>query len=228
MMDAASGHLDRPVPTCPGWDVAQLVGHLGGIYAWAGGLVNGGGEPPTGGGPEVPADRAQLLGWFGERREEILSALLSHGPEDPAWTFIRSGPHNVEWWARRQALETAVHRFDAGSAAGRPEPITAELSVEGIDEFLTYFLSRVLARQPVDGLRGTFHLHCTDADGEWSLDFDADDVAPRREHAKADTALRGPASGLYLWLWNRQTPEQAGIEVFGDTSVVETWPRVTM
>ncbi|MGH9115951.1 MAG: maleylpyruvate isomerase N-terminal domain-containing protein, partial [Acidimicrobiales bacterium] len=29
---AAEAGLDRPVPTCPGWDVAALVAHLGQVH----------------------------------------------------------------------------------------------------------------------------------------------------------------------------------------------------
>ena len=44
LADAADGRLDRPVPTCPEWTVANLVAHLGGVYAWVGRVVAAGGE----------------------------------------------------------------------------------------------------------------------------------------------------------------------------------------
>src|ERR1700728_2339939 len=34
LADAADGHLERPVPSCPEWDVAQLVIHTGGVHRW--------------------------------------------------------------------------------------------------------------------------------------------------------------------------------------------------
>jgi hypothetical protein len=67
-------------------------------------------------------------------------------------------------------------------------------------------------------------VHCTDTPGEWWLDFDAEGLAAKREHAKGDTALRGPASGLFLWLMNRQNAGDSGIEVLGDGALVEAWP----
>src|ERR1700689_3142477 len=44
LADAADGHLERPVPACPEWDVAQLVTHTGGVHAWAAQVVAARGE----------------------------------------------------------------------------------------------------------------------------------------------------------------------------------------
>ena len=38
------------------------------------------------------------------------------------------------------------------------------------------------------------------------------------------TAVRGPASDLYLWLWNRRSSD--GLEVFGDDAVAKAWTGV--
>jgi uncharacterized protein (TIGR03083 family) len=223
---AATGNLERRVPACPEWEVADLLAHLGGVYGWVRSALEAAGQPPARSFPEAPKDRDQLLPWFTEQRDGLLAELAGRDPQGPAWVFISSEPQQVWWWYRRQALETAVHRFDAQASIGNPEPVEASLAIEGVDEFLTGFLSRVIARAPVDALTGTFHLHATDAPGEWWLDLDTEDFATRREHAKADTAVRGPASGLYLWLWNRQTPEEAGLEVFGNGSVIRAWSDV--
>jgi len=147
------------------------------------------------------------------------------------------GPHTVGWWRRRQALETAVHRWDAEAATGDPSPVPTGLAVDGIDEYLFDFLPRIYARRPAGSgpgelpHSGTLHLHATDAEdipggGEWFVEFEGDYPSVRREHAKADTALRGPASGLYLWLWNRQTPAGAGLEVLGSAGVVGAWANI--
>jgi hypothetical protein len=119
-----------------------------------------------------------------------------------------------------------VQNAGAPSDAG---PIAAELAVRGVDEFLADFLPRAFSAHPTapattGALTGTLHLHATDTPGEWWLDFAAEGLATRREHAKADTAVRGPASGLYLWLWNRQAPEAAGLVVFGRAETVGAWP----
>ena len=208
---AADGHLERPVPTCPEWNVAQLVTHAGSVYGWAGQVVAARGDrvgPRQA--PDAPEEAAALLEWYRTQLAQLVEA-LSVDPETPAWTFSPTAPANVGWWIRRQALETAVHRWDVQGAAGlAPVAIPAELAAEGIDETLADFVPRVLSSSPVAELTGTMHLHATDTPGEWWLDFRDDGLVTRREHAKADTALRGPASGLYLWLWNQPDPEEAG------------------
>jgi uncharacterized protein (TIGR03083 family) len=227
LADAADGHFDQKVGTCPDWTVRQLVGHVGQVHAWVCAAVAAGGQRVSRRDiPEPPEDDAARLAWYRTGLDRLVKA-LAVDPETPAWTFSPNAPDNVGWWQRRQALEMAIHRWDAQSAAGATPaaPIDAELAVDGIDELLEEFLPRVLS-SPVEGLKGTFHLHATDTPGEWWLDFAAADLATRREHAKADTAVRGPASGLYLWLWNRQTPEEAGLDVFGQTETVTAWRSI--
>jgi hypothetical protein len=40
-------------------------------------------------------------------------------------------------------------------------------------------------------------------------------------HGKADVALRGPASTLYLWCLNRATSDE--LDVVGDGAVADLW-----
>ena len=44
------------------------------------------------------------------------------------------GPDRAGFWARRQAQELAIHRWDAQTAAGEPRPIDRALAVDGIQE----------------------------------------------------------------------------------------------
>jgi hypothetical protein len=137
-------------------------------------------------------------------------------------------PATAAFWFRRMAHETLVHQWDAASAisgarSGAPQ-LDPVLAADGIDEYLTMIVpsahgrSRLLA-----GLTGSVHVHCSDTSGEWQLDIQPDALEVRREHAKGDVALRGPASGLLLVLLNRLNENDAGVEIFGDASLVAAW-----
>ena len=141
--------------------------------------------------------------------------------------FRRLGDHTIGWWRRRQALETAVHRWDAELTADRDaHPLDADLAVDGIEELLLEFLPRWKDTDQAKAMTGTLHLHSTDAESEWTVDMDASPPVVRREHAKGDAAIRGPASSLYLWLWNRTGADSSDLEVFGSAAVVEAWQAI--
>ncbi len=220
---AAATGLDRPVAACPGWDVRAVVDHVANVYRWAAAFVRTREQQELT--PGEPAD--DPVPDFKRGLAELEGELRSASPESEMWTLASDRGH-LGWWMRRWALETAVHRWDVEAAVSSPgsaRPVATPLAVEGIDEFLTDMLPRAL-RRGAPGVEGTLHLHCTDADGEWLIDLSAEHPAPTREHAKADTAIRGPAGGLYLWLWNRLAPDAAGLETFGHASVVEAWTGV--
>lgn len=217
---SSAAALDRPVPTCPGWTVADLVGHLGSVYDWAERAVAAGGARPSGSRSAPPADRGQLPAWFAQQRRAVLDALDSAPADRPAWNFSgRDETFTVGWWRRRQAMETAIHLFDLQLATTGPTPIDADLAADGVDEMLTVFLPSAATRQPgaLLGVSGTLHLHSTDADGEWVVDFDPPVPAVSRRHTKADAAVRGPAAELFLWVWNRRPLDV--LEVFGRAEI---------
>lgn len=226
MADLAEEHLDVAIGACPGWTVADVTGHVGGLYSWVWLIIQADGAAPDKDRDSPPSDRSMLIDWFRDQRTAVVDALSSKEPEDPAWIFMRSGKPTVGWWRRRMAQETAVHLYDVELAAGRPGSVAPDLAADGVDEFLTQWLPALLRRNPLAGLEGTFHVHCTDADGEWVMDFSAPALDVRREHAKADTAVRGPASDLFLWLWNRLPLPSSGLEVFGRNEVAEALDAV--
>lgn len=228
LADLAGDHLDRPVRACPGWTVADLVAHLGGVYSWVWLVIQAGGDKPDKDRDRAPDDRSELLEWFRRQRAGAITALESKEPDEPAWVFVRTADATVGWWRRRQALETAMHLYDVEEAAGKPGPVAPELAADGVDEYLTAFLPGYLRRNPIEGLEGSFHLHCTDADGEWVMDFSAPELSVRREHAKADTAVRATASNLFLWLWNRLPLDSPDLQVFGRREVAEALGSVRL
>ena len=218
---AVSAGFGAPVPWCPEWTVADLVWHVAEVYQFWGFIVATRAADPSG---YVEPDRGaddDLLATF-DTNLATLTATLSTTPADTTvWTW--AGDHTVGFVQRRMAHETAVHRWDAESAAGAQHEIEAMLASDGIDEFLEHvFASRAAALEPVGG---SVHIHCGDVPGEWTIRPTADGFDVTREHAKGDCALRGAASDLLLALWRRTGLDT--IDVVGDEAVAQRFVATT-
>jgi uncharacterized protein (TIGR03083 family) len=211
---AGRAGLDTTVPSCPDWDVAELLGHIGRVYRWAAACVEAN-EAVSPRDLPRPPERDARVAWVQEGVTRVL-AVLDRPPDEPAWTWAPGG--TVGFWQRRQAHETAVHRVDAELAGGPPTPVPRELAVDGIDEWLG-LLSYRLGTPAVTGTGETLHVHCTDGDGEWLLRLTGDGLAVDRVHAKGDAAVRGSASDLLLVLMRRLPPER--VEVLGERAVLD-------
>jgi hypothetical protein len=48
-------------------------------------------------------------------------------------------------------------------------------------------------------------------------------IGVSRGGGQAECSLAGPASGLYLLLWNRCDPAAAGVTVSGDPAALQIW-----
>jgi uncharacterized protein (TIGR03083 family) len=199
---AAGKGLDPPVPACEGWTVADLVLHTGMVHRHKLEVVRGRlAEPPDPWPPPAPT-RAELLGWYSQGLEELVTVLEATDPETPAWTFYRPD-RTVGFWYRRMAQETAVHRVDAESAHGDPRPVPAALAADGVGELLEVFLAPHAEGSPVGGRGETLHLHATDTEGEWLLRLLPAGVEVGQGHGQGEAAAAGTASDLLLFLWGR-------------------------
>jgi hypothetical protein len=225
--------LDAPVPTVEGWTLERVVRHVGKVHQWVAAVL------AEGPGADVGAVAAGLPGMpkgpdclpaYAEALQAVAAEIERHHPDDPAATF--AGPGTVRFWARRQALEVAVHRIAAGGP--EPERVDADAAADGIDEWARLFLATRFAQRggtfPADLAGRTVHIHGTDdpapPDGaEWLLTFGSgsDDGGPgvdvQATHAKGDVALRGPAHDLFLTVWRRRP--RSSIDAIGDTAVAD-------
>ncbi|MDJ0962397.1 MAG: maleylpyruvate isomerase family mycothiol-dependent enzyme, partial [Acidimicrobiia bacterium] len=146
---AERGGLDADVPTCPGWDMRELLRHLGMIHLWAAGHVAELQDPSWGDDinefaklwPELavfwPEDD-RLIAWYLETNANLVQTLESAPSDVEAWTFLPA-PSPLAMWARRQAHETAVHRFDGEKAAGIATSFDPVFAADGIDELVAGF-----------------------------------------------------------------------------------------
>jgi uncharacterized protein (TIGR03083 family) len=221
---AARAGLDAPVPSCPGWSVADLVAHTGLVHRRVAERVRTRAmRRSLGVSIEAPPE-SELVGWFEDGVEELARVLADADPDGPVWNWS-IGAQRAGFWPRRMAHETAVHRWDGQAAHGKPRPIDGDLAVDGIDEFLDVFLATDLARAPAANLGGAVHLHCTDRAAEWLVEVRDGRPTVRREHARGDVAVRAPASDLLLLLWKRIQP--GTVEVFGDAALFRAFSALT-
>jgi uncharacterized protein (TIGR03083 family) len=217
------------IGTCPSWDMSALVGHVSSVHRWAAQMLRSRATERlsrrTMDAP--PSEPEAVLAWYGAGLSDLMAALDQIDPDEPVWNWRPDGDRRARFWHRRMANETAVHRWDAQAAAGDAVALDAALSVDGIDEYLELFLAGRLKEQPVAALNGSLHLHATDIDGEWWLALAPDNLDRRHEHAKADTAIRGPASELLLWLWNRRPSDSAELQTFGSPVILDHFRSFT-
>ena len=87
-------------------------------------------------------------------------------------------------------------------------------------------MSEVTRRFRVTGkVQGVYFRHSTRLEAERLA---LSGYARNLPDGSVEVAVRGPASGLDLWLWNRQSITEAGLEVFGDRAVTEAFGAVRL
>jgi uncharacterized protein (TIGR03083 family) len=218
--------LSRPVPTCPGWDLTQLMRHVGRGDRWAAAMVRNRAievlDPRTVEGGKPPADRGGALAWLQESPRLLLEA-VSVDPDVPVWTF--TGPRPARWWVRRRMHEAMIHRVDAALALGVGYPLEAAFAADGISEWLGLLAARPGAAILPDG--ATVHLHATDeglgTEGEWEIRGGADGIGWEHAHEKGDVAVRGAAADLLLALLRRIPGGDGRLEVLGEQERWTSW-----
>jgi uncharacterized protein (TIGR03083 family) len=202
--------LASPVPSCPDWNLEQLVGHLGAVFRrGAGHLSRGTAAKPQSDVWEQPPAGEAVIAWWEDSLRQLVAEVESVDPAAPAWNWSIQEPV-ARFWFRRMAIETAIHRWDAelAAAAGYTEPIEPELAADGVAEALDTWLSSGRRVGPTD-LRGVVNLIATDADAHWAVRLrgegfsvlDTDTVFDEAPHAQ--TAVSGSASDLLLAIWGR-------------------------
>ncbi len=182
-----TGDLTAPVPACPGWDVGDLGAHLGLVHRWATDALTCATPPPMGSAP----GRAELAGWFAQGAARLLQALRETDPATECWGF-GPRPHTVGFWVRRQALETAVHVWDAATALGRAATVPADLATDGVDEVARMFYPRQVHLGRREAIPAAVLLRSTDTGAEVLLG-----------QGQPGAVLAAPAEALLLLLWGR-------------------------
>ncbi len=235
--------LAAAVPSCPPWQVRDLLRHQGYVHRWAAAYVS---VPIRAEAPELTeaeqltagAADDRLLDWFRDGHGALIRTLRAADPGVISWTFL-DAPSPLAFWARRQAHETAIHRADAQLAAGETPGYPADFAADGVDELIMGFFARggggagaepdgepAANRTPDRTSDRTLLIRARDAGQEWRAELGADGrrvARVSRGGGPAACTLDGPAAGLYLLLWNRSDAGAAGVSVSGDAELAEAW-----
>src|ERR1700691_6378001 len=87
LLAAARTDWSRPVPDCPGWDAADLVGHMGAILGWMARIVTTGQAVPRRDRETPPAGQEALSAWYAAHLDKTVAVLTATPPESRVWTF---------------------------------------------------------------------------------------------------------------------------------------------
>jgi uncharacterized protein (TIGR03083 family) len=232
----AGADLTVPVPSCPGWNLGQLLRHLGGGHRWVETIVRTRAAQPL---PDdhfrdlsgyTDEDPAVLDPWLAEGAAQLASTLRAAGPQAQMWTAVPG--QTALFWARRFAHETLIHRADATLALGAAFTVTEDVALDALDEWMEldslplHFEIRPEKRELL-GPGRTLHLHATDtppeAAAEWLIDLTGQVIVWRHAHEKATVAVRGPLTDLLLLVYRRRPARTESLQILGDADLLDFW-----
>jgi uncharacterized protein (TIGR03083 family) len=210
------------VPTCPGWPLRVLVGHLGQAHRWAADVIRSGPSPvpdPLDADPGAPRTWA---GWLRQGADDLAKTVLDAG-ETPVWTFVGDRP--AKFWLRRMLHDATIHHADAALATGTAFEVAPDLAADAISEWLEMLSDPVTSslRPDFARLRGTgqtLQLRHGQDPG-WLITRGPDGVRWVRETATADVTLAGPVRDLLLVLTRRRPAER--VTITGDRALADHW-----
>jgi uncharacterized protein (TIGR03083 family) len=212
--------LATPVPTCPGWTLAELVTHLGGVHRWAAIMVSQlsptrvrRNELDLG----VPDDPAGLPDWLAAGAALTATAFRASDPDASMWAW--GADKHARFWPRRMVHETVVHRADAELALGRPFAVEPDVAADGIDELLDNL------PYAVDNLSGAGEAIAFVMLGvtAWRIELLPDGFSWSRADGPAAVTVTAAPADLLLVIYGRRNGGDDGVTIDGDTALFERW-----
>jgi uncharacterized protein (TIGR03083 family) len=213
-----------PVPSCPGWDLAELLRHTGTVNRWAATMVARSSQERLnrdGVDWDEPDDPAALAAWVRDGADFVAERFQGADPSTPMWAW--GWPKTAGFWPRRMVHEAGVHRADAELALGRQPSFDAQVAVDGVEELLDNLPHAAYFRPNVAELRGNGEVLALVApEATFTITLRPDGFEWRRDATDADATLEAPsASDLLLTLYGRRPP--TADDVTGDAALVERW-----
>lgn len=182
---------DAAVAHCPGWTVADLIAHHGGVLRWAEAIVRTGEAVAEQ--FQSPEGHAERHSWYVDAADVFVATASTFDRDRACWTFGRP-PGRVWFWVRRQAVEAAIHRWDAELAASSVNEIPSNLACMAVTEVVEDLFPRQVALGRTPALSGNVGLRAEASDQWWTLGPTTDTIA---------ATVEAPASVLLLFLWRR-------------------------
>ncbi|MFC9294892.1 maleylpyruvate isomerase N-terminal domain-containing protein [Streptomyces sp. NPDC057011] len=232
------------VPSCPGWSVSDLIGHLGGVQRYVVHILRerltdapDPGDPTLYGLPADPdvlaawprpegaPNRAAapdaLTSWYAQGARALAGLFRELGPDVPVWTW--ADEQSSGFWLRMQTIELAVHRWDAQSATGTPGPLAPALAADAVTQTFEVMAPAARSRQQAPpGTGERFRFRRTDGPESWTVTCTAGELLLEPgSTGPADVEAAAPASDLALFLWRRLPPR--ALHVTGDAGLLPHW-----
>ncbi len=232
---AAELGLEAAVPSCPGWTVADLVGHTGVVHRHKTEIVKDGWIDAM---PEpVTAPEDGLIPWYRTGLDEMLDVLSTHEPDERVATWYPED-QSVGFWIRRMACETVVHRIDAELAHGVVTDVDPALAGDATDEIIRVFMAGYPEWADLSFGDRSVRVEATDTGHTWTLrhvtfsgtsphtgnEFDEEPTFVFADIAQPTSVVSGAAEDLLLFLWGRRGSE--GLAVSGDPQLLDDLRRV--
>lgn len=217
--------LTTPVPTCPGWTLADLLEHHGTTHRWVEHVLRHRSRSRVRSrevGVDLPGEVSEYPRWLAAGVESLLTVLWSTDPDTPIWTV--GADQHVRCWARRVLHEAVVHRADAELALGHTPSISTDTAVDGIEEFLTNApcFPRISDRVgKLDRSGETLRLH--GSSHEWLITLRPDGFRWERGHAIGTATVQGSVGHLLLLVYGRILVTDESLTVSGDEELLVRW-----
>ncbi len=215
------------MPSCPGWTVTDLVGHLGGVHRLLAHVLRERLTAPPARPdphPRFPVPRTgpdAVTDWFARGARELPELFRQLGPDTPVWTW--SQEQTSGFWLRMQLIEPAVHRWDAQSATGTPGPLDPAVAVDAVTRSVEVMApARRTWKHAPPGTGERYRFRRTDGPESWTVLFSGDQVLLEPGSPGPVTVeAAGSASDLALFLRRRVPP--TALHVTGDTDLLAHW-----
>ncbi|MBD0716056.1 maleylpyruvate isomerase N-terminal domain-containing protein [Streptomyces sp. CBMA370] len=234
-------HADpaTPVPTRPGWTLADLTRNLGALHHWAAHLVRTrattrvlAGDLPLG----LPAEPAGYADWLAEGADTAVRTLRETDPEAPVWS--PGGDPRAGSYPPRLLREALVHLADAEIAVdGEPGPVNPRTAADAVDHLLADLpyaprAAEALARLGRDG--SAIRLTARDTGAVWTLTPGGGGFAwTRRNRTGADSGapavhVEADAGDLLHLLHGRLPATAPRFGRTGDDGLLDAWLTATV